>query len=805
MTVLAKSNPPVPLEEHSRAIAEACESAVGDVLASRMETVGLDLTPARIVTLARLTGLYHDAGKAQPEWQSAVQQSSDGSSPAPRPGHSAAGALYASHVLPTVEELSSTELRAIVLAILHHHTGFTRENMDPDAPALSQLGANTLNDQFSENAQQAGFQAVDIVPDDVTGFRNELRRIRQLRDDSKRTKLGVLSDLLYSILRQADQHVSAGGEAGDVLEPLEADDMSLFDTLRPFQRQVSTRIKNKMVGVAGCGEGKTHTALQWGQSLTSDGDIDRLVFAMPTQITSNNLLLELTGQTGDSDIAHIPPEQAGLHHGGSRAFFETSSAYDATQTSDGGSRSKARWFQPPVTITTVDHVLATLVNGYRTAPVARGNLLQSGVVFDEVHTYDTQLLERIVGAVQRLSHHDIPWYLMTATLPPALESHSALQPDVAHVSEGRLDIDEPPRQPYRFEMADGELTADAARDRIESVDADTVLLVKNTVRGAQNVARQLSTDPDKSVLYYSSEFPGIERGRKEDELREALAPDATPEQTTVLVATQIVEISLNLSADLLLTDIAPIDAVLQRAGRVHRRGVGPDPAKCRDVSNNCPQCRRASPPEKYECVVYSPLNNPDIDDWYPYAETTESPAWNRLERSVTVLESAGAYDFTSSRGWVADVYHDLEIGLGTEFNQAIREDGLYGPPRAVYDESQGGEPLPLRNITPYRTGVFPALYELGDGRQVTPESAWNEFHDCPHDSCRVHQDRWSRCGADFEIFRHQYELPIPAWWLRADNSPVSNRTSLTLGEQEAEGTIHVDLTYAYKWGVETGS
>lgn len=804
MTVLAKSSPPVSLKQHSRAVAEACESVVGDVLASRMEMIGFDLTPARIATLARLTGLYHDVGKAQPEWQGAVQRSSNGGSPAPLPGHSAVSALYASRVLPTVEELSPVELRAIVLAILHHHTGFTQENMDPDALALSQLGANTLNSQFSENAQQAGFQAVDIDSDDVTGFRKELRRIRQLRDDSRRTKLGILSDLLYSIIRQADQHVSAGGGAGSVLESLEVDAISLFDTLRPFQRLVSNQIESKMVGIAGCGEGKTHTALQWGRSLTSDGDIDRLVFAMPTQVTSNNLLLELTGQTGDDSIAHVPPEQAGLHHGGSEAFFETSSAYDATRTSDGGSRPKARWFQPPVTITTVDHVLATLVNGYHTAPVARGNLLRSGVVFDEVHTYDTQLLERIVGAVQRLSHHDVPWYLMTATLPPALESHSTLQPDVTHESEGRLSTGEPPRKPYRFEIADGELTADAARDRIESVGADTVLLIKNTVRDAQNVARQLSTDSDKSVLYYSSEFPGIERGRKEDELREAMAPDATPDQTTVLVATQIVEISLDLSADLLLTDIAPIDAVLQRAGRVHRRGVGPAPDECQDVSNNCPQCRRPSPPEEYQCVVYSPLDDSDTEAWYPYAETTGSPAWNRLERSVTVLESAGTYDFSSSREWVADVYDDLEVGLGTEFNQAIREDGLYGPPRAVYDESQAGESLPLRDITPYRTGAFPALYELGDGRQVTPESAWNEFHDCPHDSCRVHEDRWSRCGADFEIFRHQYELPIPAWWLRADDSPVSGTTPLTLGGKELDGTIHIDLTYTYDWGIETG-
>jgi CRISPR-associated endonuclease/helicase Cas3 len=607
---------------------------------------------------------------------------------------------------------------------------------------------------------------------------------------------------LYSILRQADQHISAGGAPEAVVTSLSPNEVSLFDSLRPFQSQVASGIEKRMMGIAGCGEGKTHTALQWGQSLLTEDAIDRLVFAMPTQVTSNNLLLELTGKTGGDGMAHVPPEKAGLYHGGSDAFFETSSAYEAEQGSSASRVSaRARWFQLPVTVTTVDHVLATLVNGYQTAPVARGNLLRSGVVFDEVHTYDTHLIERIVGAIRRLTHHDVPWYLMTATLPPSIESHQHLQTDIKHVSDGRLHADEPPRRPYRFETVDMELTADIARDRIEKINADTVLLVKNTVREAQNIAKQLSGDPDKEVLYYSSEFPGIERGRKEDELRHALAPTVTPDKTTILVATQVVEISLDLSADLLLSDIAPIDAILQRAGRVHRRGVGPTPSGCRDKSENCPQCRQESTVDEYKCVIYSPLEDSNVDAWYPYADGRNTDEWDKLERSAERLGSAGMYDFTRSRKWIAEVYDNLEVGAGTEFNQAILRDQLYGPPRAVYDESQDGIALPIRDITPYRTGVFPEVYRMVDGPRKSPKKLWKEFHECSYQNCRVSDQKWSNCKEDFELFKQQYEIPVPAWWLHADKSPVAEIDTLNLGGDEVPGTIQTDLKYTYEWGV----
>jgi CRISPR-associated helicase Cas3 len=701
----------------------------------------------------------------------------------------------------TGPDLCDTELRAIVLAILHHHTGFTQVNMSPDAETVGSISASDFDDEFLSSVSAAGFPKLGVTQQQLEGFRTELDHVRQGSSGIKNRQLGLLTTILYSVLRQVDQHVSAGGDPELAIESLTSEDVTLFDALRPFQRQVQNELSPRMMGIAGCGEGKTHTALQWGSHLLEQDQIDRLVFAMPTQVTTNNLLLTLTGSTDGADIEHVPPEKAGLHHGASSAFYSTAD-YDGSGTTSAVRNARARrWFQKPVTVTTVDHILATLVNGYNGSSVARGNLLRAGIVFDELHTYDTKLIERIIGSIDRLTEFGVPWYVMTATLPQSIESHTRLDPDVTHVSSGRLREGEPKRTPFRIDVEPSELTVDDVRAHAKIVGANTVMVVKNTVREAQEIALALNDDPDTRVIYYSSEFPSVDRGPKEQQIRRELHAEASPQKTTYLVSTQVSEISLDLSADLLLTDIAPMDAILQRGGRMHRRGVRATPEDCRKASNHCPQCRRPSSPTEYRCVVFSPLSDPGTSSWLPYASDDEGSAWDRLERTQDVLKEANEYDFESSRRWMFEVYRDLEIGTGSRFRRAIDQDTLYGQPRAVYGESQNGEPLPIRDIVPYRIGAFPTEYTLHDGRTVTPEEAWHEFHDCSYRTCRLSDEDWSSCVEEFNIFRQQYEVPVPAWWFNADEAPISPDRQLAINGSDIPGTRQVREGYEFEFGI----
>jgi CRISPR-associated helicase Cas3 len=674
-------------------------------------------------------------------------------------------------------------------------------NMRPDGETLASVSPSDFDTEFKSSVSQAGFPSVEVTQQQLQAFKSELERVRNDSSEIKSIQLGLLTTTLYSILRQVDQHVSAGGEPDLAIESLNADDLSLFSSFRPFQQQVQNNLATQLMGIAGCGEGKTHTALQWGKYLLERNQVDRLVFAMPTQVTTNNLLLELTGSTDDDAMEHVPPSKAGLHHGASSAFYSTAEFEGKGVPSAVRSARARRWFQKPVTVTTVDHVLATLVNGYPDASISRGNLLRTGIVFDEVHTYDPTLIERIIGSIDRLSEFGVPWYVMTATLPASVENHPQLDAETTQVSSGRLRQNESKRTPFSIDVESSELTVDDVRIHANTVNADTVMVVKNTVRDAQELALALHNDDGTHVIYYSSEFPSVDRGPKEEQIRHELRAEAEPERTTYLVSTQVSEISLDLSADLLLTDIAPIDAILQRAGRIHRRGVKSTPEMCRNASDGCPQCRRESPPEEFKCVVFSPLSDPSVSSYLPYASDDSGTAWERLERTKTVLQRVDTYSFEDSRDWMAEVYHDLEIGTGNQFRRAIDQDNLYGPSRAVYSESQNGEPLPIRDIVPYRVGAFPSQYTLSDGRTLTPEEAWHEFHNCNLANCQLTDDEWGPCAAEFDTFRQQYEVPVPAWWFSTDGAPVSPDGHLSISGLEIDGTRQVAEEYEFKFGI----
>jgi CRISPR-associated helicase Cas3 len=664
--------------------------------------------------------------------------------------------------------------------------------MAPSNSLLGSVQTDPFDENFTENLTTAGFDPVSLTDRELARFRETLQRYRS----GAHPAVGTLTTLLYAALRQSDQAVSRGSHTtGDPFPTLDRDDITLFETLRPFQQTVQSDLATRMLGVAGCGEGKTHTALQWADSRLEAGEIDRLVIAMPTQVTSNNLLVELTDDT--DGVQHLPEDTTAVYHGSSRGFYRQRDARTVDAPLEAATARK--WFQAPVTITTVDHVLATLVNGYRGASVARGNLLRAGVVFDEIHTYDDHLTSRITGALSRLSNTGVPWYVMTATLPDILRSHHRVNPEVTHTSEGRLAANEPPRTPFEISVADTALTASAVRDAQADVGASTVLVVKNTVGDAQELAEELSTSVDGDVIYYSSEFPTVDRHHKEDQIRQSLADDVAPETPTYLVATQVCELSLDLSADLLCTDLAPIDAVLQRAGRLHRRGVKPTPTACCTASDGCVQCQAGTPPTTYECRVFSTLDS--ADQFLPYAESRDSTAWEILERSQDILRREPAYDFAETIEWVDDVYAVASTPGGAEFKQCAQSDALFGARRAVHTEAQTGVSLPLRSGGFYRTPVFPASYELADGRSGSPAALWSNFHDCPRSSCGLLEDRWTECDDVFEIFADQYTVPVPKWWLQSDRSPVDRIGTFCVDEVEVPGTQSIDIGYESTFGI----
>lgn len=805
----AKSEPPVSLPEHAASVASTTVRLLDSpVVTERLDACGAtaEVSRERIQDLGRLAGQLHDAGKAHPDWQAACHDLARGDDVEQEqlPPHSARSALYA---FAAVQERGLPRLQgiAVSLAILHHHTPLISRSMRADRISRSVDDLSGLA-EMCDALSAANFPPVTIDKGIRDSFLNAVSHYHALepREDEHRP-LGTLVTILRSALVQADHHASAevGGGVASLPRALAPTDLTLFETLRPFQERIDEVSDPRLIGLAGCGEGKTHSALQWGQRMIAEGRANRLIFAMPTQVTTNNLLLSLTGGAAGDDLEHVPPEAAALYHSASEAFYDAGVAVERWDLSEASlDRRARRWFQRPVTVTTVDHVLGTLVNGYDWASLARGNLLQSAVVFDELHAYDAHTTGHILGGIAALERVGVPWYVMSATIPPQIREHSSLDGATEVQSEGRINASLPPREPFTIRIASDSLDAASVLERADDSAARRIMVVRNTVAGARKVARDLLAAGEE-VVYYSSAFTQDHRERKEQEIRRRFGGEYDrSESRQFLVCTQVCEISLDLSADLLLTDVAPIDALIQRAGRLHRPGVAPDAAKCHDVrGGECPQCVVLPPDHEYKCIVHTPLE--DHDRWLPYASDRDSTDWEILERTSEVLTDADRYRFDRSLGWVDTVYDGLPIDYdASRLIQASHKDWLYGDARRVApDADSGHDDLQIRDISSYRRAVFMRQYREPDGATWTPSEQWRAGHECPRRGrCGVHADETTACDHAFWRFTSRHAVEIPNWWLQSDDHPVTVIGRVNDGDGAIKGSQIASVDYTYTLG-----
>jgi len=195
-------------------------------------------------------------------------------------------------------------------------------------------------------------------------------------------------------------------------------------------------------------------------------------------------------------------------------------------------------------------------------------LTGSLLIFDEIHAYEPNVLGIILAMLELLRERKTRILVMSATLPEFLEEllREALNPKL---------LTAPPEEADRFtrhrvNVIDGSM--DEIEELLAEVHADgPVLVACNTVSRAMGVYSRLSENHNAMLLH--SRFTYGDREEKERKLL------ANLDDYDVVVATQVVEVSLDISFSTIITEPAPLDALIQRFGRVNRKGFG----KPRDV------------------------------------------------------------------------------------------------------------------------------------------------------------------------------------------------------------------------------
>ena len=344
---------------------------------------------------------------------------------------------------------------------------------------------------------------------------------------------------------------------------------------------------------AGMGSGKTEAALYLAHQLLAAKKANGLYFAMPTRLTSEKIYDRL-----NTFLSHTIPaaenRNALLIHGEAWLNWILEQPSDSAENGavnanpDSWFQSAKRALLAPFAAGTVDQALLSIVN-VRHSALRAFALAGKVVVFDECHSYDAYTGELIAALIQNIRKWGGTVIILSATLTAEAKRKFLGETTSGHLSSCSsyplITIAEPEKplefiefQPEKTDTVKIRHSGDdsaAMREALEhALRGEQVLWIENTVFGAQNIYKQLACGPQGiEVGLIHSRFPAFLRREQESKWVDLLGKNGADNRRKhgrILVATQILEQSVDVDADFLITRLAPGDMLFQRIGRLWR-------------------------------------------------------------------------------------------------------------------------------------------------------------------------------------------------------------------------------------------
>lgn len=393
---------------------------------------------------------------------------------------------------------------------------------------------------------------------------------------------------------------------------------------RPLQLAIEHLIGSKsgpgvLVVEAPTGEGKTKAALQCVVGLVGQLGLAGFFVAMPTRATSNQvleevdeLLLRLDSALSVKLLHGTAAEYLANRHA-QAARAEAIRAEDVGGDESDGAQDQAvrEWFTrlrallAPFAVGTVDRVLQGGIRS-RWAPVPLVGLANRVLVLDEVHGYDvymSTILDRLLwwlgwfgvpvillsatlpavrreqlvhawfAGARRCSPHEVELVLPSAGYPRALWVDGRGRPEVVEAAASETNAD---RRVALARLADEELVGwalqHAARGWGVAIIHNIHSRITHTLTALGEAVESLPEEERPTVMEITGQLPQKLRATREAELKSLFGRNGrrAPRTGCIVVGTQVLEQSLDLDFDIMASDPAPVDSLIQRAGRLHR-------------------------------------------------------------------------------------------------------------------------------------------------------------------------------------------------------------------------------------------
>lgn len=373
----------------------------------------------------------------------------------------------------------------------------------------------------------------------------------------------------------------------------------IFDTIK------HTKDPGIVIIESGMGSGKTEASLSTVEQLAKKYGCDGLFYCLPTQATTNAMFSRV--ESWLSNLAKEDDENKDIQlvHGKSvlnENFTKLPHKIDIDNDLEAGVMVN-QWFVGPKTAILDDFVVGTvdqlLLLALKKKHLALRHLGFSGkvIVIDEAHGFDSYMQSYLCRALEWLGQYHIPVVILSATLP----SSKRMAFMNAYLNESSDNIDSEIKNSLAYPLvsySDGNkmkiidsfksvgksknvkinyLNDNDLIPKMQDLLSDGGIcgVIVNTVYRAQSLGKQLIRIFGKeNVDVFHSSFIAADRLAKEKNLLNIIGKNnKNRPKLKIVIGTQVLEQSLDIDFDVMVTDLAPMDLLLQRIGRLHRHEV----------------------------------------------------------------------------------------------------------------------------------------------------------------------------------------------------------------------------------------
>jgi CRISPR-associated endonuclease/helicase Cas3 len=523
------------LKEHTQNVVSEAQNIIThhDIVVEKYQKI----TGFNLVRRLNGAATFHDAGKASPTWQKACQLDFEVYKKTGKVGNFLRNAGIRHEIESLKIHAKDKFSDCVKVAIAAHHA--------------------KLAEKFAEKVWKK--QAIELW-----------KYFQELKHNTRHES--TLEELIKknyefagvrSYLQLADHRASIKEDGKVVPDFIKFEYNFKHETKREVQKLVEKYWQDDLLLLrAPTGAGKTDACLLWAKKQIENKRADRLVIAMPTRFTSNALAINVTDTLSDT----------GLYH--SSAWF-TKFSDKAKESREAEDYAKlqhefAKLLETPVTVCTIDHLLMAQTHTREAHHGITFNLANSCLVIDEADFYDEFTQGNILELLKILKTLDVPVLLMSASLPESsLDFYKLTGYNPKEIREDISDIGRP-----RCEIKDINTF-----ENIEEIDLileqalnQPTIIYANTVARAMEFYEWFKKREVKDLILYHSRFTEPDKLKKENSLIENLGREAWEKKAAkgIAILTQIGEMSVNISADFMISEVCPIDRLVQRVGRLCR-------------------------------------------------------------------------------------------------------------------------------------------------------------------------------------------------------------------------------------------